>query len=123
MTLRHSLHCLPEFPNGIATPLPPVVTFLIINTFVSYFPTLLLALLDLGSIPGSRSSLEKEMATYSSTLAWKIPWTEELGVHGVAKSWTQLSDFTFFLWDHHLHKLLILKSVSPSLLLEEPNLK
>ena len=24
-------------------------------------------------------SLEKEMATHSSTLAWKIPWTEELG--------------------------------------------
>ena len=23
--------------------------------------------------------LEKEMATHSSTLAWKIPWTEELG--------------------------------------------
>ena len=23
--------------------------------------------------------LEKEMATYSSTLAWKIPWTEEPG--------------------------------------------
>ena len=22
---------------------------------------------------------EKEMATHSSTLAWKIPWTEELG--------------------------------------------
>ena len=22
--------------------------------------------------------LEKEMATHSSTLAWKIPWTEEL---------------------------------------------
>ena len=22
-------------------------------------------------------SLEKEMATHSSTLAWKIPWTEE----------------------------------------------
>ena len=27
---------------------------------------------DLGSIPGSGSSLEKEMATQSSTLAWKI---------------------------------------------------
>ena len=25
----------------------------------------------------------------------KIPWTEEPGVHGVAKSWTRLSDFTF----------------------------
>ena len=23
--------------------------------------------------------LEKEMAIYSSTLAWKIPWTEEAG--------------------------------------------
>ena len=23
--------------------------------------------------------LEKEMATYSSVLAWKIPWTEEPG--------------------------------------------
>ena len=28
---------------------------------------------------GWEDSLEKEMATYSSTLAWKIPWTEELG--------------------------------------------
>ena len=35
------------------------------------------------------------MATHSSTLAQKIPQTEEPGVHGVAKSRTQLSDFTF----------------------------
>ena len=28
-----------------------------------------------GSIPGLGRSLEKEMATHSSTLAWKIPWT------------------------------------------------
>ena len=34
---------------------------------------------DLGSIPGSGSSLEKEMATHSSILAWRIPWTEEPG--------------------------------------------
>ena len=32
---------------------------------------------DLGLIPGSGRSLKKEMATDSSTLAWKIPWTEE----------------------------------------------
>ena len=32
------------------------------------------------------------MATHSSTLAWKIPWAT---IHGVAKNWTQLSDFTF----------------------------
>ena len=33
---------------------------------------------------------------YSSTLAWKIPWMEECYrlLHGVAKSWTQLSNFT-----------------------------
>ena len=28
---------------------------------------------------GQEDSLEKEMATHSSTLAWKIPWTEESG--------------------------------------------
>ena len=28
---------------------------------------------------GGEASLEKEMATHSSILAWKIPWTEETG--------------------------------------------
>ena len=28
---------------------------------------------------GQEDPLEKEMATHSSTLAWKIPWTEEIG--------------------------------------------
>ena len=28
---------------------------------------------------GQGDPLEKEMATHSSTLAWKIPWMEELG--------------------------------------------
>ena len=38
---------------------------------------------------------EKGMATHCSILAWRMPWTEEPGgltVHGVAKSWTRLSD-------------------------------
>ena len=37
---------------------------------------------------GQKDSLEKEMATHSSILAWEIPWTEEPGwftVHGVTK--------------------------------------
>ena len=38
--------------------------------------------------------LQKEMATHSSILAWRIPWTEEPG--GLqsmgSQSWTQLSD-------------------------------
>jgi hypothetical protein len=46
------------------------------------------------------------MASHSSTLAWKIPWTEEPGrrSHGVAKSRTQLSDFTFTFHFHALEK-------------------
>ena len=34
---------------------------------------------DEGSIPGWKDHLEEEMATQSSILAWKIPWTEVLG--------------------------------------------
>ena len=32
---------------------------------------------DLGSIPSQEDPLEKDTATHSSTLAWRIPWTEE----------------------------------------------
>ena len=44
--------------------------------------------------PGGDVPLEEEMATHSSILTWKIPWTEESGgltVHGVAKSQAGLS--------------------------------
>ena len=45
---------------------------------------------------GQEDPLEKERATHSSIRAWENPWTEEPGrlhtAHGVAKSWTQLSD-------------------------------
>ena len=34
---------------------------------------------DLGSIPDGEDPLEKGMATHSSVLAWKIPWTEDPG--------------------------------------------
>ena len=50
---------------------------------------------------GREDPLEEEMANHSSILAWEIPWTEEPGlkkspwvptVHGLKKSWAQLSD-------------------------------
>ena len=44
---------------------------------------------------GREDPLEKEMATHSSILAWRIPWTEEPGglkSMGLQKSWTRLSD-------------------------------
>ena len=43
---------------------------------------------------GQEDPLEKEMATHSSTLAWKIPQTEEPGgLQSMGlQSWTQPSD-------------------------------
>ena len=50
---------------------------------------------DVGLIPVSGRSLEKEMASYSSILTWEIKWTEEAGglwSMGLQKCQTQLSD-------------------------------
>ena len=46
------------------------------------------------------------MAPHSSTLAWKIPWTEEPdGLQSMgSKSRTRLSDFTFTFHSHALEK-------------------
>ena len=52
---------------------------------------------DLGSIPGLGRSLEKGMATHSSILAWRIPWTEEpgglqsMGSQRVEQDWSDLA--------------------------------
>ena len=34
---------------------------------------------DTGLVPGSGRPLEEGVATHSSILAWRIPWTEERG--------------------------------------------
>ena len=56
---------------------------------------------DSGLIPGwEEDPLEKNMATHSSILAWKIPWTQELGRPQcmASQSRTWLSDWA------HTHK-------------------
>ena len=45
-----------------------------------------------GVIPGLGRSLEKEMATLSSILAWKTAGTEKAIVHGVTNSQTRVSN-------------------------------
>ena len=57
---------------------------------------------------GQEDTLEKEMATHSSTVAWKIPWMEEpgrlqsMGSQRVGHNWaTSLSLFTI----HHFYYL------------------
>ena len=42
---------------------------------------------DAGSVPIWGDPLEQKMATHSSILAWKIPWTEEPG--GLQSMWPQ----------------------------------
>ena len=56
----------------------------------------------LWAVPGD---LEKAMAPHSSTLAWRIPWTDgpgglqSMGLLGVGHDWaTSLSLFTFLHW-------------------------
>ena len=58
-----------------------------------------------------RADTEKAMAIHSSTLAWKIPWTEEpgrlqsmMGGGVVTEGWMRLSDFTFTFHFHTLEK-------------------
>ena len=47
---------------------------------------------------GGKDLLEKEMATHSSTLAWKIPWMEEPGAGYCKESdTTEQLHFLFFL--------------------------
>ena len=60
-----------DFPDGVSGKDPPAMQ----ETQIRFL--------------GREDLLEEEMATYSSILAWKIPWTEEpAAVHGVAEGRT-----------------------------------
>ena len=57
--------------------------------------------------------LEKSMATHSSILAWRIPmerWAWWATVHGVAKSWTWLSNCAR---KHYTKSLICISSFNP----------
>ena len=53
---------------------------------------------------GGKNSLEEGMATHSSTLAWRIPWTDEfgelqsMGSQRVKRKWSYLAHM------HHIYK-------------------
>ena len=51
---------------------------------------------------GRENPLEKEMATYSGILAWRIPWTEELGGQQSmgCKNQTWLSNHAFMIFHY-----------------------
>ena len=53
---------------------------------------------------GQKDTLEKEMATHSSILAWRIPWTEEPG--RIQSMGSQESDMSEQLNHHHFSRFL-----------------
>ena len=59
---------------------------------------------------GREDPLEKEMATHSSILAWRIPWTEELG--GLQSTGHKESDTTEWLHSHGRKHQELSKSIS-----------
>ena len=82
--------------------LPDFMDPLILSTDCTWIVFSLISLVLWGNI---LYFLEKAMAPHSSTLAWKIPWTEEpgglqsMGLLGVGYDWvTSLSLFTFLHW-------------------------
>ena len=81
-------------------------------SWVSYLPSLCFSVLTHKKLTNNNHFLglwsENAMAPHPSTLAWKIPWMDGgtwwAAVHGVAKSWTRLSNFTFRFHFHALEK-------------------
>ena len=77
----------------------------LLSPFLPYCPVIMHCIIQSDSCqliqlikPEISVASEKAMAPHSSTLAWKIPWTEEPGrlqSMGVTTSQTRLSNFTF----------------------------
>ena len=65
-----------EYWSGLPFPSPEGVQASLVAETVKHLPAMWET--QLRSL-GQEDPLEKEMATHSSNLAWKIPWTEEPG--------------------------------------------
>ena len=56
---------------------------------------------------GQEDPLEKEMATHSSILAWRIPWTEEpgglqsIGLQRARHDWSNLACMHMYTMDYY----------------------
>ena len=53
---------------------------------------------------GQEDPLEKEMSTHSSTLAWRIPWMEELsGLQSAGRKELDTTERLHFHFHFHVH--------------------
>ena len=103
--VSHYFHCFPIYlPWHDGTGCHDIVFWMLSfkpNFSLSFF-TFIKRLFSSSSLTAIRV---RAMAPHSSTLAWKIPWTEEpgrlqsMGWHRVGHDWvTSLSPFTFMHW-------------------------
>ena len=73
---------------------------------------------------GQEDPVEKEMAIHSSTIAWKIPWTEEpgrlqsMGSQRVRHDWATLLTYLTYPWTRYCSRYLGYLSEQRSLALE-----
>ena len=75
------IHCRSGFPSGLAVKKPPVMQDVMTQaSLVAQTVRSLPAMWETQiRSPGGEDPLEKEMATHSSILAWRIPWMEKPG--------------------------------------------
>ena len=90
--LSYSEHMDTQRLSGFLCQLPQLFSYIALPTFFFFYPDSFGASLVSQMVKhlpamqetwvrslGQEDPLEKKMATHSSTLAWRIPWTEELG--------------------------------------------
>ena len=94
-----------EYWSGVPSPSPSLNRWIPLLTFLTLINILLIVNYYLNIKLSLTFNSEKAMAPHSSTLAWKIPWTEEpgrlqsMGSLRVGCNWaTSLSLFTFLHW-------------------------
>ena len=103
-------HELLSTPSQLTFYFCPIVQFVFFFFFLRHFNIIVLFYLcNFGLVLTACSHYfsEKAMAPHSSTLAWKIPWTEEPGrlqSMGSRRVRHLLSDFTFTFHFHALEK-------------------
>ena len=113
--LENVLHNCPFLPISTATFLIPLPYFIVsdfvLGNQIIFLKTYFMVPPPLFRLPGLRETrvrslgredpLEKEMATHSSTLAWRIPWREEpgrlqsMGSQRVRHDWATSLSFHF----------------------------
>ena len=67
---------------------------------------------DVGSTLGWEDTLEEGMATHSSILAWRIPWTEEPGSQRIGNNWATKHSTAVQMYTANPTRILTCRSIT-----------